>query len=138
SAVALGEAELGEAEEVVEDVDGDGLGARERGVAESIAVHVFDNLPGFAAFALPTSHGAAFALLAYQSTWLKRYHAAEFTCALFNNQPMGFYPPHVLTNDAIRHHVGVRRPDINVSNALCTVEEPEGIERGAVRVGLGY
>ena len=109
-------------------------GAEERGVARAVAERVFGNLAGFAEFGFPKSHGAAFGLLAYQSTWLKQYYAPEFMCALFNQQPMGFYPPHVLTNDAKRHGVPVERPDINASAARCTVELPEG----AIRVGLGY
>ena len=109
-------------------------GAEERGVARPVAERVFGNLAGFAEFGFPKSHGAAFGLLAYQSTWLKQYYAPEFICALFNQQPMGFYPPHVLTNDAKRHGVPVERPDINASAARCTVELPEG----AIRVGLGY
>ncbi len=109
-------------------------GAEERGVGRAVAERVFGNLAGFAEFGFPKSHGAAFGLLAYQSTWLKQYYAPEFMCALFNQQPMGFYPPHVLTNDAKRHGVPVARPDINASAARCTVELPEG----AVRVGLGY
>ena len=112
-------------------------GARERGVPRAVAERVFQNLLGFAEFGFPKSHGAAFGLLAYQTTWLKRYHPAPFFCALFNNQPMGFYPPHVLTNDAKRHEIEVRRPDASVSVAACTVEDPEA-GRGAVRVGLGY
>ena len=109
-------------------------GAEERGVARAVAERVFGNLAGFAEFGFPKSHGAAFGLLAYQSSWLKQYYAPEFMCALFNQQPMGFYPPHVLTNDAKRHGVPVERPDINASGAKCTVELPEG----AIRVGLGY
>ena len=112
-------------------------GSSERGVPRSVAEEVFENLLGFAEFGFPKSHGTAFALLAYQSTWLRRYYPAAFTCALFNNQPMGFYPPHVLTNDAGCHGVEVRRPDINISEAKCTVESP-GAGRGAVRVGIGY
>ena len=133
-------------------------GAAERGVAASVAERVFENLMGFAEFGFPKSHGAAFGLLAYQSTWLRHYYAPEFLCALFNNQPMGFYPPHVLTNDAKRHGVAVRRPDVNASRARCSVEQGvaadeggardrggvegadgvDGAERGAIRVGLGY
>ena len=112
-------------------------GARERNVPAGVAAKVFENLLGFAEFGFPKSHGSAFALLAYQTTWLKRYHPAPFFCGLFNNQPMGFYPPHVLTNDALRHEIEVRRPDINISDAACSVEDPE-TGRGAVRVGLGY
>ena len=115
-------------------------GAAERGVARAAAERVFDNLLGFAEFGFPKSHGAAFALLAYQSSWLKQYYAPEFLCALFNHQPTGFYPPHVLTNDAKRHGVAIRRPDIDVSRALCTVEQPADDESasGAIRIGLGY
>jgi len=116
-------------------------GAADRGVPQDVAESVFQNLMGFAEFGFPKSHGAAFALLAYQSTWLRHYFTPEYVCALLNEQPMGFYPPHVLTKDALRHGVAVRRPDINTSGAACTVEETtpvEGGERGAIRVGLGY
>ena len=112
-------------------------GARERGVPPAIAERVFQNLLGFAEFGFPKSHGAAFGLLAYQSSWLRKYHPGPVYCALFNNQPMGFYPPHVLTNDARRHDIEIRRPDINRSMACCTVEPPvQG--QDAVRIGLGY
>ena len=112
-------------------------------VSEAEATKMFENLLGFAEFGFPKSHGAAFDLLAFQSTWLKHYYPPEYLCALLNEQPMGFYPPHVLTKDAQRHGVDVRRPDINRSGARCTVEEitPEDVQtdlRGAVRVGLGY
>ncbi|CCF84221.1 DNA polymerase III subunit alpha [Nitrolancea hollandica] len=107
-------------------------GAREREVAPRVAKDVFRKLLGFAEYGFPKSHSVAFAVLAYQSAWLRRYHPAEFTCALFNNQPMGFYPPHVLTNDAKRHGVRVLPPDVNRSGARCTVEG------NAVRIGFGY
>lgn len=107
-------------------------GARARGVPEQAAVRTFHSLCSFAAFGFPKSHAAAFGLLAYQSAWLKEHYAPEFYCALYNNWPMGFYPPHVFTNDARRHGVFVLRPDVNVSEASCTVEE------GGIRIGLGY
>ena len=117
-------------------------------VSEADATTMFENLLGFAEFGFPKSHGAAFGLLAFQSTWLKHYYPPEYLCALLNEQPMGFYPPHVLTNDAQRHGVDVRRPDVNRSNARCTVEEfasgdpPRdlrgALEQGAIRIGLGY
>jgi len=118
-------------------------GAAERDVPRATAEQVFEQLMGFAEFGFPKSHGVAFALLAYQSTWLKHYYAPEYLCALLNEQPMGFYPAHVLTRDAQRHGVEVRRPHINRSRAACTVEEvaPEDAvvdQRGAIRVGLGY
>ena len=117
-------------------------------VSEADATTMFENLLGFAEFGFPKSHGAAFGLLAFQSTWLKHYYPPEYLCALLNEQPMGFYPPHVLTKDAQRHGVDVRRPDINLSNARCTVEElapgdspPQlrgALPQGAIRVGLRY
>src|SRR5205807_988187 len=107
-------------------------GARKKGVPERVAEDMFRNLEGFASFGFPKSHAAAFGLLAYQSTWLKEHYPAEFYCALYNNWPMGFYPPHVFTNDARRHGVPVLSPNVNVGAACCTVES------GAVRIGLGY
>ncbi|MDI6858336.1 MAG: error-prone DNA polymerase [Dehalococcoidia bacterium] len=111
-------------------------GALARGVDERTAAAVFEKLLGFAEYGFPKSHAAAFAVLAYQSSWLKKYYPAEFYCALFNAQPMGFYPPHVFTNDAKRHGVSILNPDINLSGARCTVED--GPEGDAVRIGIGY
>jgi error-prone DNA polymerase len=107
-------------------------GAAARDVDEETARRVFDKLLGFAAYGFPKSHAAAFAVLAYQSCWLKHYHAAEFYCALFNNQPMGFYPPHAFSNDAQRHGTRVLPPDINASGGRCSVEG------AAVRLGFNY
>src|SRR5581483_8646372 len=107
-------------------------GARERDVTDDVAEQVYSMLIGFAEFGFPKSHSTAFGLLAYQSTWLKEYFPAEFYCALYNQWPMGFYPPHVVTNDAKRHSVNVLTPSVNQSQTLCTVEN------GAVRIGLHY
>jgi error-prone DNA polymerase len=102
------------------------------GIDEQTAHAIYDKLVGFSGFGFPKSHAAAFGLLAYQSAWLRRYHPAEFLCALLNAQPMGFYPPSSLVRDAQRRGVEVRPPHINDSGAECTVED------GAVRVGVGY
>ncbi len=107
-------------------------GALARGVREDVAKTVFEKIIAFAEFGFPKSHSAAFAFLAFQSAWLRHYYPTEFLCSLLNSQPMGFYPPHVLTHDAQRHGVSVRPPDINASNATCTVEDD------TVRVGFGY
>ncbi len=93
---------------------------------------VFRKLNGFAAFGFPKSHAAAFGLLAYQSAWLRHHHPREFLCALLNAQPMGFYPPASLVRDAQRRGVEVRSPDVNRSEAGCSLEED------AVRIGLEY
>jgi error-prone DNA polymerase len=102
------------------------------GIDETLANTIYDKVAGFAGFGFPKSHAAAFALLAYQSAWLRRYYPGEFLCALMNAQPMGFYPPSSLVRDAQRRGVEVRAPHINRSEAQC------GIEEGAVRVGLAY
>jgi error-prone DNA polymerase len=120
--------------------------ALNRGVDEKTARTVFDKILGFAEFGFPKSHAAAFALLAYQSAWLKKYYPLEFTCALLNAQPMGFYPPEVIVGDARRHGVEVLPPDVNLSRRRCTVEDLPASRRGlpaegrgeAVRIGLAY
>jgi len=107
-------------------------GAGGKGVPAEVADTVFDKLVGFSGFGFPKAHAAAFGLLAYQSTWLRHYHPAEFLCALLNEQPMGFYPPATLVRDAQRHGVEVLPVDVNLSGARCVVEW------SAVRIGLNY
>jgi error-prone DNA polymerase len=108
-------------------------GCQANGIDDETANAIYDKLCGFAGFGFPKSHAAAFALLAYQSAWLRRYYPGEFLCALMNAQPMGFYPPSSLVRDAQRRGVTVLPPHINRSEAQC------GIEDGtAVRVGLAY
>ena len=107
-------------------------GAAANGVDRETAELVFGKINGFASFGFPKSHAAAFALLAYQSAWLRHHYPAEFLCALLNAQPMGFYPPASLVRDAQRRGVEVLPPDVNVSADRCR------IQGGAVRVGLGY
>ncbi|HEY3111215.1 MAG TPA: error-prone DNA polymerase, partial [Chloroflexota bacterium] len=91
-------------------------GAAEHGVGEADAQAMFDKLRGFSEFGFPKSHAYAFAILAYQSAWLRHYYPAEFYAALLNNQPMGFYPSHVLVGDARRHRLQVLAPSINASD----------------------
>ena len=70
---------------------------------------------GFSGFGFPKSHAAAFGLLAYQSTWLRVHYGPELLCALFNEQPMGFYPPDSLTHEAQRRGIEVRAADVNAA-----------------------
>jgi DNA polymerase III alpha subunit len=107
-------------------------GALANGVAENIAEEAFRQLQGFATYGFCKSHAAAFALLAYQTLWLKLYHPLEFTCALLNHQPLGFYSPEVVIGDAQRHGVTVLRPDVNHSQNACTLEDK------SLRLGLRY
>jgi error-prone DNA polymerase len=107
-------------------------GCMGNGIDEATAHTIYDKLVGFSGFGFPKSHAAAFALLAYQSAWLRHYYPAEFLCALLNAQPMGFYPPASLVRDAQRRGVEVLAPHVNLSSDACTVDGE------AVRVGLGY
>jgi error-prone DNA polymerase len=107
-------------------------GALANGVSEEVASTVFEKIKGFASYGFPKAHSVSFAVLAYQSCWLRRYHPAEFTCAVMNEQPMGFYPPHTLVGDAKRLGLRVLPVDINASEARCSVEGR------AIRIGLGY
>ena len=107
-------------------------GAARNDVPQETTELVFSKINGFAAFGFPKSHAAAFALLAYQSAWLRHYYPGEFLCALLNAQPMGFYPPASLVRDAQRRGVEVLPPDVNLSAASCR------LEGDAVRIGLGY
>jgi len=103
------------------------------GVDESTAERVFAMVQGFSGFGFPKAHGAAFGLLAYQSTWLRVHYGPEFLCSLMNEQPMGFYPPDALVHEAQRRGVEVQAPDVNLSEVECDLGEG-----GDVRVGLAY
>ncbi len=100
---------------------------------EQVIEQVWNMVRGFAGFGFPKGHGAAFGLLAYQSTWLRVHYPAEFLCALLNEQPMGFYPPDSLIHEAQRRRLEILPPDVNHSEAECTVTDT-----GAIRVGLSY
>jgi error-prone DNA polymerase len=97
-------------------------GAADRGVTGDIAEQIWAKLAAFASYGFPESHSVSFAYLVYASSWLKRWYPAAFCAALLDAQPMGFYAPHTLVQDARRHGVEVRTPDLNASAATCTLE----------------
>jgi len=97
-------------------------GMAERGVTGEVAERVWEKLAAFASYGFPESHSVSFAYLVYASSWLKRYYPAAFCAALLDAQPMGFYSPHSLTQDARRHGVEVRTPDLALSAAGATLE----------------
>jgi error-prone DNA polymerase len=105
-------------------------------VDAELAERVWTMVKGFSGFGFPKAHGAAFGLLAYQSTWLRVHYGTEFLAALLDEQPMGFYPPDALVHEAQRRGITVLAPDVNASAAGCTVVELDGAP--AVRIGLGY
>lgn len=118
-------------------------GMRERGYTDDFAESIFKQIKGFSSYGFPESHAASFALLTYISCWLKCHEPAAFLCALLNSQPLGFYTPSQLVQDARRHHIEVRPIDVNHSDRDSTLE-PDMLPvdaRGerpqpAVRLGL--
>ncbi|MEV4350715.1 error-prone DNA polymerase [Actinoplanes sp. NPDC049596] len=107
-------------------------GMAERGITGELADDLFVKLSAFASYGFPESHAMSFAYLVYASAWLKRYHPAAFCAALLNAQPMGFYSPQSLVDDARRHGVEVRRPDINLSDAAATLESTSQTRWGSL------
>ena len=105
-----------------------------RGVPREKAEEVFGWMEGFSVYGFSAAHAASFAALSYASAYMRRHHPAEFFCALLNSQPMGFYSPRVLLNEARRTGIGILPPDVHLSAEDFTVEE--GGE--ALRVGLSY
>jgi error-prone DNA polymerase len=112
-------------------------GMATNGIDEETQQRIVDNISSFALYGFPESHAASFALIAYASAYLKVKYLAAFTCALLNNQPMGFYAPAVLVSDARRHGLRVKPIDLQVSQWPCTVEH-EADGSLSLRLGMGY
>ena len=100
------------------------------------AERIFKQIQGFGEYGFPESHAAGFALLAYDSSWLKRHHPDAFLAGLLNSQPMGFYAPAQLVRDARAHGVEVREVDVMVSGWESTLEGSRGHDTGAVHAAL--
>jgi error-prone DNA polymerase len=105
-----------------------------RGVAEAKAREIFEWMEGFSVYGFSAAHAASFASLSYASAYMRCHHPAEFFCALLSSQPMGFYSPRVLLNEARRIGIGVLPPDVHLSGKDFTVEE----DGSSLRVGLSY
>lgn len=112
----------------------DGMTAN--GFSSDFAERVFRQIRGFGEYGFPESHAASFALLVYVSAWLKCYYPAQFTAALLNSQPMGFYAPAQLVRDAQNHGVEIRPVDVNASDWDCTLEEGCRLKAVGCRQGL--
>jgi len=107
-----------------------------KGYDQDYAERIFKQIQGFGEYGFPESHAAGFALLAYDSSWLKRHHPDAFLAGLLNSQPMGFYAPAQLVRDARAHGVEVRAVDVQVSDWESTLEGPRGPGGGAVHAAL--
>src|SRR5207249_6011718 len=110
-------------------------GMRKNGIPAEFAERIYRQILGFGEYGFPESHSVSFALLAYVSAWLKRHEPAAFLAALLNSQPMGFYTPSQLVQDARRHGVEVRPVDALASEWDCTLETGADA-RIAVRLGF--
>ena len=97
-------------------------GMAERGITGDVADELYVKMKAFANYGFPESHSVSFAYLVYASSWIKYHEPAAFCAALLNAQPMGFWSPHTLVQDARRHGVVVRTPDLNASLAGATLE----------------
>ena len=106
-----------------------------RGYTREFAERIYQQILGFGEYGFPESHSVSFALLVYVSAWIKCYEPAAFLAALLNSQPMGFYAPSQLVQDARRHGVEVRAVDVLASECDCTLERRDEGEP-AVRLGL--
>ncbi len=112
-------------------------GMTANGIDIPIQDNIVENVSSFALYGFPESHAASFALLAYASAYFKVKYLAAFTCAILNNQPMGFYMPAVLVKDAQRHGLRIQPIDIHTSDWPCTIEQKKD-ETLSVRLGLKY
>jgi error-prone DNA polymerase len=97
-----------------------------KGIAPVFAERVFEQIQGFGEYGFPESHAASFALIAYATAWLRCHHLDVFTCALLNAQPLGFYTPATIVEDARRHGAKVRPVDVRFSDWDCTLEPIDG------------
>jgi error-prone DNA polymerase len=97
-------------------------GMRANGIEGAAADEIWEKLQGFASFGFPESHSVSFAYIVYMTSWLKYHWPAEFYAGLLNAQPMGFYSPNSLVQDAIHHGVVMLPPDVNRSSFDCSVE----------------
>ena len=115
-------------------------GMCQRGYSKKFSLQLFEQIKGFGGYGFPESHSASFALLAYISAWMKCHHPAAFLCAILNSQPMGFYSPAQLIQDARRHSIKIEPIDVTISDwdhkleaidtAIKTQQQP------SVRLGL--
>ena len=119
-------------------------GMTENNVAPEAQEQIVQAISSFALYGFPESHAASFALIAYASAYIKQHYLAAFTCAMLNNQPMGFYSPATLVSDAKRHGLKVLPVDVQHSDWLCALEPLSDTERGkfsdpfALRLGFRY
>ncbi|MCG8276204.1 error-prone DNA polymerase [Stenotrophomonas sp. NLF4-10] len=113
-------------------------GMLDRGYSREYADQLFHQIKGFGDYGFPESHAASFALVTYASCWLKCHEPAAFAASLINSQPMGFYTPDQILQDARRHGIKVRPVDVRYSQWDCTLEfaRDDVSENPEIRLGF--
>ncbi len=101
-------------------------GMKRNGIEEEVARRIYNQINAFADYGFPESHAASFALIVYATAYLRHYYAPEYTAAILNAQPMGFYAPGTLVEDAKRHGVDVRPIDLTRSSWDHVLEMADG------------
>ena len=112
-------------------------GMKANGLMPAVQDNIVEQIKSFALYGFPESHAASFALIAYASAYIKVKYLAAFTCAILNNQPMGFYMPAVLVKDAQRHGLRIKPMDVQISTWACSIEHDHDGSL-SLRLGLGY
>jgi error-prone DNA polymerase len=107
-------------------------GALRQGISDEIATEVFQQIEAFGGYSFAHSHAAAMRKYIYAGAFLKRYYPAPYYCAILNAEPMGYWSPAVIVNDARRHGIQTLTVSIFQSKATCTLEGPH------IRLGLRY
>ena len=110
-------------------------GFLDNGYTQDFADRLFEQVKGFGGYGFPESHSASFAIICYVSSWIKCHHPAAFYCALLNSQPMGFYSPSQLIQDAKRHGITIKPVNMNRSVYENTLELDDKGKRG-IRLGF--
>jgi error-prone DNA polymerase len=112
-------------------------GMAARGHSREYGERLFEQIKGFGSYGFPESHAASFALITYVSCWLKCHHPSAFAASLINSQPLGFYTPDQILQDARRHGVPVLPVDVRHSDWDCTLLPPTAPDRPfGIRLGL--
>jgi error-prone DNA polymerase len=113
-------------------------GAQANAVDEETASKIYESISYFSSYGFNKSHALSFAVIAYQTAWLRLYHPTEWTCAFLNAEPLGFYSPEVVVNDAKQHGLRFLPPDINLSEWGYVIAADKALRMGAQTVvGLG-
>lgn len=107
-------------------------GAVDNQIAESVAAEIFDVIEKFAGYGFNKSHSAAYALLSYQTAWLKTHYPAEFMASVLSSDMDNTDKVVMMIRECERMGITVLSPDINISQYMFEVNDA-----GQITFGLG-